>query len=225
MNYGDIALQVGVLLFALSFHEMAHAWAAYRLGDTTAKDEGRLTMNPIVHVDPIMTVLFPATLILFGSPVVFGAAKPVPVNTWNLRNPKRDHMWIAAAGPASNVILATVTIVLMHITLPLLRIAFEAGQAGALETGQSAPAWPEMVWTILGYSVSINVILATFNMIPIHPLDGSWILSRFLSGNMETAYATLRPYGFFILIFLMYTGVLWQFIDPVRLFAFTLLPS
>ena len=130
MNYGDIALQVGVLLFALSFHEMAHAWAAYRLGDTTAKDEGRLTMNPIVHVDPIMTVLFPAILILVGSPVVFGAAKPVPVNTWNLRNPKRDHMWIAAAGPASNVILATVSIVLVNIVWRPLQIADAMGKIG-----------------------------------------------------------------------------------------------
>ena len=213
MNYGDIALQVGVLLFALSFHEMAHAWAAYRLGDPTAKDEGRLTMNPIVHVDPIMTVLFPAILILVGSPVVFGAAKPVPVNTWNLRNPKRDHMWIAAAGPASNVILATVSIVLVNIVWRPLQIADAMGQD-----------WAGMIAQVLFLCVGINLVLATFNMIPIHPLDGSWILSRFLSGNMETAYATLRPYGFLILIFLMYTGVLWEFINPVMRFASMFLP-
>jgi len=213
MNYGDIALQVGVLLFALSFHEMAHAWAAYRLGDTTAKDEGRLTMNPIVHVDPIMTVLFPAILILVGSPVVFGAAKPVPVNTWNLRNPKRDHMWIAAAGPASNVILATVSIVLVNVVWRPLQIADAMGQD-----------WAGMIAQVLFLCVGINLVLATFNMIPIHPLDGSWILSRFLSGNMETAYATLRPYGFLILIFLMYTGVLWEFINPVMRFASMFLP-
>ena len=214
MNYyGDIALQLGVLLFALSFHEMAHAWAAYRLGDTTAKDEGRLTMNPIVHVDPIMTVLFPAILILVGSPVVFGAAKPVPVNTWNLRNPKRDHMWIAAAGPASNVILATVSIVLVNIVWRPLQIADAMGQD-----------WAGMIAQVLFLCVGINLVLATFNMIPIHPLDGSWILSRFLSGNMETAYATLRPYGFLILIFLMYTGVLWEFINPVMRFASMFLP-
>ena len=213
MNYGDIALQVGVLLFALSFHEMAHAWAAFRLGDTTAKDEGRLTMNPIVHVDPIMTVLFPAILILVGSPLVFGAAKPVPVNTWNLRNPKRDHMWIAAAGPASNVILATVSIVLVNVVWRPLQIADAMGQD-----------WAGMIAQVLFLCVGINLVLATFNIIPIHPLDGSWILSRFLSGNMETAYATLRPYGFLILIFLMYTGVLWEFINPVMRFASMFLP-
>ena len=192
---------------------MAHAWAAYRLGDTTAKDEGRLTMNPIVHVDPIMTVLFPAILILVGSPVVFGAAKPVPVNTWNLRNPKRDHMWIAAAGPASNVILATVSIVLVNVVWRPLQIADAMGQD-----------WAGMIAQVLFLCVGIYLVLATFNMIPIHPLDGSWILSRFLSGNMETAYATLRPYGFLILIFLMYTGVLWEFINPVMRFASMFLP-
>ena len=213
MNYGDIALQIGVLLFALSFHEMAHAWAAYRLGDTTAKDEGRLTMNPIVHVDPIMTVLFPAMLILVGSPVVFGAAKPVPVNTSNLRNPKRDHMWIAAAGPASNVILATITIIVVNLFWQPLRVGAAMGEA-----------WAEPTFLFLQMSLYINLVLATFNMIPLHPLDGSWILSRFLSGNAATAYASLRPYGFLILIFLMYTGVLWQFINPVMRFASMFLP-
>ena len=98
-GYEGIAIQVGILLFALSFHEMAHAWAAYRLGDPTARDQGRLTLNPIVHIDPIMTIVFPAFLIFAGSPVVFGAAKPVPVNTANFQHPKRDHMWVAAAGP------------------------------------------------------------------------------------------------------------------------------
>ena len=204
MNYGDIVLQVGVLLFALSFHEMAHAWAAYRLGDTTAKDEGRLTMNPIVHVDPIMTVLFPAILIVLQSSVIFGAAKPVPVNTRNLRNPKRDHMWIAAAGPASNVILATAAIIVVNLV-------WSPQPDSALEN-------------VLGDWVYINLVLATFNMIPLHPLDGSWILSRFLSGNAATAYASLRPYGFLILIFLMYTGVLWQVINPVMRFASMFLP-
>ena len=213
MNYGDIALQIGVLLFALSFHEMAHAWAAYRLGDTTAKDEGRLTMNPIVHVDPIMTVLFPAILILVGSPVVFGAAKPVPVNTSNLRNPKRDHMWIAAAGPASNVILATITIIVLNLVWQPLRVGAAMGEA-----------WAEPAFLFLQMSLYINLVLATFNMIPLHPLDGSWILSRFLSGNAATAYASLRPYGVFVLIFLMYTGVLWEFINPVMRFASMFLP-
>ena len=122
-------------------------------------------------------------------------------------------MWIAAAGPASNVILATVSIVLVNIVWRPLQIADAMGQD-----------WAGMIAQVLFLCVGINLVLATFNMIPIHPLDGSWILSRFLSGNMETAYATLRPYGFLILIFLMYTGVLWEFINPVMRFASMFLP-
>ena len=128
MDYQFIGIQIAVLLFALSFHEMAHAWAANKLGDPTARDEGRLTMNPIAHIDPIMTVLFPAMLIMIGSPVIFGAAKPVPVNTNNLEHPKHDHMWIAAAGPISNLILAhasatqspthTISVTYLNATLP-----------------------------------------------------------------------------------------------------------
>ncbi|HJN48812.1 MAG TPA: site-2 protease family protein, partial [Acidobacteriota bacterium] len=136
--------------------------------------------------------------------VIFGAAKPVPVNTRNLRNPKRDHMWIAAAGPASNVILATAAIIVVNLV-------WSPQPDSALEN-------------VLGDWVYINLVLATFNMIPLHPLDGSWILSRFLSGNAATAYASLRPYGFLILIFLMYTGVLWQVINPVMRFASMFLP-
>ncbi len=213
MDYQFVGIQIAVLLFALSFHEMAHAWAAYRLGDSTAKDMGRLTMNPIVHIDPVMTILFPGMLILLGSPVIFGAAKPVPVDTNNLQHPKRDHMWIAAAGPISNVILATATIIVLNLVWQPLQVSAAMGQS-----------WTEPVFLFLQMSLFINLVLATFNMIPLYPLDGSWILSRFLSGSAATAYASLRPYGFMILIVLMYTGVLWQFINPVMRFAGMFLP-
>ncbi len=196
-------IQFAVLIFALSFHEMAHAWAADRLGDPTARDKGRLTLNPIVHVDPIMTIIFPLMLRLAGSPVVFGAARPVPVNTANLQHPKRDHMWIAAAGPISNIILAAVGIVLLNIAWQPLRVATEMGGT-----------WAPIGLEVLRMTVYINVLLAAFNMIPLHPLDGSWVLSRFLSGDAARAYGALRPYGFFILILLMFSGVLWKFIDP-----------
>ena len=214
MDYGFIAFQLAVLFFALSFHEMAHAWAAYKLGDSTAKDAGRLTMNPIVHIDPFMTILFPAFLIMAGSPVVFGAAKPVPVNTLNLKNPLRDHMWIAAAGPISNVILAVIAIVLIN----LFHQPIEVGR-------MTGAAWAEPVNLILTLTMFINLLLATFNMIPLYPLDGSWILSRFLKGRAAQAYASLRPYGFFILIALMWTGILWRFINPVMSFASLFLPG
>jgi Zn-dependent protease len=213
-DYASIAIQIAVLLFALSFHEMAHAWAANKLGDPTARLEGRLTLNPIVHIDPFMTILFPALLIVMGSPVIFGAARPVPVNTMNLKHPKRDHMWIAAAGPISNVILAAVAIAATNILWRPLNVNAAMGAA-----------WAGAILTFLLMSVYINLLLATFNMIPLYPLDGSWILSRFLSGGAADAYASLRPYGFFILIALMWTGVLWSFIDPVLGVASLLLPG
>jgi Zn-dependent protease len=203
-GYESIAIQVGILLFALSFHEMAHAWAAHRLGDPTARDQGRLTLNPIVHIDPIMTIVFPALLIFAGSPVVFGAAKPVPVNTANFQHPKRDHMWVAAAGPISNIILATITIIVLNLVGHSLQVAVEMGSD-----------WALLLRTFLYMNVYINVVLAAFNMIPLYPLDGSWVLSRFLSGGAAHAYASLRPYGFLILILLMWSGLLWRFINPV----------
>ena len=156
MDYQFIGIQIAVLLFALSFHEMAHAWAANKLGDPTARDEGRLTMNPIAHIDPIMTVLFPAMLIMIGSPVIFGAAKPVPVNTNNLEHPKRDHMWIAAAGPISNLILATITIIVLNLAWQPLQVGVAMGEA-----------WSGPVVDFLRMSLFINLVLATFNMIPL----------------------------------------------------------
>ena len=204
MDIGQIVIQVITLIFALSFHEMAHAWAAWKFGDSTAKDEGRLTMNPIPHIDPMMTIAFPAFLILVGSPVVFGAAKPVPVNTYNLAHPKRDHMWIAAAGPISNIILAAITIVLLRWFYVPLRMAEMSGSA-----------WATPVMLLLTGSLMINLVLAAFNMIPLYPLDGSWVLTRFLTGNAAQAYASLRPFGFFILIMLMWSGALRFIITPV----------
>lgn len=213
MNYADIGIQIVALAFALSFHEAAHAWAAWKLGDSTARDQGRLTMNPIVHVDPMMTILFPAMLIFVGSPVIFGAAKPVPVDTYNLSHPKRDHMWIAAAGPISNVILAAVGVVLLRAFWGPLNVWMAQGVS-----------WAQPVLLLLVYGVMINLVLAAFNMIPLHPLDGSWILSRFLTGNAAEAYASLRPYGFFILIMLMFVGGLRYVFGPVFALANLLLP-
>jgi len=204
MNISQIVIQIITLLFALSFHEMAHAWAAWKFGDSTAKDEGRLTMNPIPHIDPMMTIAFPAFLILMNSPVVFGAAKPVPVDTYNLRHPKRDHMWIAAAGPISNIILASITIVLLRWFYVPLRMAEMSGST-----------WATPVLMLLMSSLTINLVLAAFNMIPLYPLDGSWVLTRFLTGNAATAYASLRPFGFFILIALLWSGALRFITTPV----------
>jgi len=213
-DWSGVIIQVVVLLFALSFHEMAHAWAANKLGDPTARDLGRLTMNPIPHIDPFMTLIFPAFLILAGSPVIFGAAKPVPVDTANLRHPKRDHMWIAAAGPISNLILAVISIALINLVWQPMQVGAAMGAA-----------WAQPLRQLLLMSVYINVLLAAFNLIPLYPLDGSWVLSRFLSGGAARAYALLRPYGFIILILLMWSGVLWSYINPFMRVAGMFIPG
>ncbi len=210
MDISQIVAQIIAFLFALSFHEAAHAWSANKLGDPTARDLGRITMNPLAHIDPIMTVLFPAMMIMAGLPP-FGAAKPVPVDTRNLAHPKRDHAWIAAAGPISNVILAVVSIALMRML-----------SSGAPPFGWLPASVLDPVLLVLGWSIVVNLVLATFNIIPIPPLDGSWILSNVLTGSAERLYRSIQPYGFLILIVLMWSGVLWRLLGPVVMFGLQL---
>ena len=207
MDAATIVAEIAAFLFALSFHEAAHAWTADRLGDPTARQLGRVTLNPIAHVDPFMTVLFPAMLLLAGLPP-FGAAKPVPVDTRRLAHPKRDHAWIAAAGPLSNLLLAAVAIVGMRLVL-----------AGAPPFAWLPRSVLEPVFLLLHASLVVNLVLATFNLIPVPPLDGSWILSNYLSGRAERMYRSLQPYGFLILVALMYSGVLWWVLRPVVQFG------
>ncbi len=161
---GQIALFYVPFLFALCFHEFAHSWVANRLGDSTAKDLGRLSMNPLVHMDLMGTVIFPLFAIVGGSPLFFGWAKPVPVSIQNLKNPKKDMFWIALAGPASNFILAIIGLILINIRLKL-------GLSHNLS---------DLILQLLRMFVYLNLFLAVFNMIPVHPLDGGKILARFL---------------------------------------------
>ena len=180
-----------VLLFSLTVHEAAHAWTADRLGDPTARLLGRVSLNPAVHVDPIGTVVFPLVAMLTNLPII-GWAKPVPVNPARLRGHWRQKfMVIAAAGPTSNLILATLAAV-------VLRLSGIEGLPGAL----------------LETAVRINVLLAVFNMVPVPPLDGGNVLAGLLSGPVAETYDRLRPYGFVILYGLMFTGVLYTLISP-----------
>lgn len=207
MDVGLILTQIVAFALALSFHEAAHAWTANRLGDSTAKDLGRITLNPVAHIDPFMTIVFPALLIFAGFPP-FGAAKPVPVDTRNLDNPKRDHAWIAAAGPISNVILAAVCVVLLRLVI-----------AEGWPVTMLPASFVDPLGLLLFWSLQINLILAAFNMIPIPPLDGSWILSSVLSGPLAAAYRSLQPYGFLILMVLIWSGALGVVLGPVLSFG------
>jgi Zn-dependent protease len=207
MEIADFALGMAVLLFSLSFHEAAHAWTAERFGDLTARRLGRVTLNPLAHIDPIMTVLFPALMYFAGLPP-FGAAKPVPVDTRNLANPHRDHAVIAAAGPISNLILVVPSVILLRMAL-----------AGVFPFGMLPETLTAPVQSLLWFSVVVNLLLAAFNLLPIPPLDGSWILSSYLPDPALRAYRSLRPYGFLILMLLIWSGALGRFLQPVLRFG------
>jgi Zn-dependent protease len=181
-----------VLIISLSVHEAAHAWSASELGDDTAKRLGRVTLNPVVHVDPIGTLLLPAIAMVSGAPLI-GWAKPTPVNTRNLRQPRRDSILVTAAGPTSNMLIAVVAAV--------------ASKVGVGAGG-------EFLSLFLTQALILNVLLAVFNMLPLPPLDGGQILMALLPPRVAAQLGFLHEYGFLILLGLLVSGVLWSVIGP-----------
>lgn len=207
MNLGQIdwfwiVVNVVVLLFSLSLHESAHAWAADYFGDSTARSMGRVSLNPIVHIDPVGSLLFPLIGLVMGG-VIFGWAKPVPVVESRLRNQRVANMAIAAAGPGSNILAAIGFLVGLKLLTGLSGV--ESGGWGALE--------PLLLLCQVG--LILNLILAVFNLIPIPPLDGSWILIGVLPRELSRYIEMVRPYGFLLLLGLLYTGVIGSILRPI----------
>ena len=204
LDLGHLATIFSILIFSLTVHESAHAWAAWRLGDSTAKRLGRISLNPVVHVDPVGTLLLPLIAFTTGAPVI-GWAKPVPVNPHHLEHPRRDFLYIAAAGPASNVLLAVVASVVMRM-VPVSPI--EVG------IGYGLP-----IWSIAATTFELNLLLAVFNMVPVPPLDGGNVLAGLLPSSLADAFdRVVRPWGFLLLYALLLTGALGALITPPYLF-------
>jgi Zn-dependent protease len=196
------------LLLGVILHEVAHGWVANKLGDPTARLSGRLTLNPLAHIDPIGSILIPGILIFTHSPFLFGYAKPVPVNFRNLRNPKKDMIWVALAGSVTNLLLA-LSFSLVH------RMLMAAGSLWELAPAQ---ALLQPLVLMLRYGVVVNVVLAVFNMIPIPPLDGGRVMTGLLPVQAAYRYSKIEPYGFFILIGLLMTHILDWLVSPVVYF-------
>ncbi|MDD3448711.1 MAG: site-2 protease family protein [Gammaproteobacteria bacterium] len=194
------AVWVVPVLFAITLHEVAHGWMARRLGDPTAEMLGRLTLNPLKHIDPVGTILVPGILLLMGSGVLFGWAKPVPVTVENLRNPRRDMAWVAAAGPLANLIMAVLWAFIIHVGLWTVEVS-------------PGVARPLVFMGVAG--VFINTILMVLNLVPIPPLDGGRVAMSLLPGPWAWRLSRLEPYGILIILLLLVSGVLGRLIWPV----------
>jgi Zn-dependent protease len=205
-----------VLLFAITIHESAHGWAALKFGDPTAYHLGRISLNPIHHIDLIGTVLLPFIMMLTGIPFI-GWAKPVPVNPLNLRNPRRDNLWISAAGPLSNLtaaVLFLTGISILKFIKPDTVYFFRSFLTG--QTGFSVGFHPLYgLGLILFYGALINSFLAIFNLIPVPPLDGSGVLMGFLSDEAAEKYDQIRPFGFLIILGLLFIGFISIIFNPI----------
>lgn len=181
------------VILAITLHEAAHGFVALHYGDDTAKRLGRVSLNPLRHIDLLGTILLPVLLLWSGSPVLFGYAKPVPVNFERLRNPRRDSLYVALAGPGMNILLAFISALLVHLLV--------------LVPSGAEPVVKEM----LTISLLVNVILAIFNMLPILPLDGGRVLTSLLPSRWAASYARLEPYGLFVLVGLLLIPLFFGF--------------
>ena len=191
-----IAVNALPILFAITLHEAAHAYAAKHFGDLTAYAQGRMSLNPVKHIDLFGTILIPLALALLKSPFIFGYAKPVPVDFSRLRNPKRDMAWVALAGPAANLVMALIWMVV-----------FYSLDASAVDE--------EYFFLVAKAGVFINLVLFAFNLFPLPPLDGGRIMTSILPVRYAIKFARIEPYGFFIVLALMMLNLLHYWMVPV----------
>jgi len=207
-------IELIVLLLSLSVHESAHAWTANRLGDPTAKFLGRVSLNPVRHIDPIGTLLLPMLGLLFGG-FMFGWAKPVPVSVNRLGNPKRDYMLVSAAGPVSNFVLAAISfaiLMILKVSSPESAEVVRNIASGYLPEGGRIIV-PLVILVFNG--ITLNIVLGVFNLIPIAPLDGSGILSGILPGPVQRFLHSIQSYGMIIIFVLVYKGIPAYLYSPV----------
>ncbi len=201
-----ISVSVLPVIFAITVHEAAHGYAARYFGDMTAAAAGRISLNPIRHIDPIGTLLVPTITMLVGG-ILFGWAKPVPVDFSRLRNPKRDMFWVAAAGPGANLVMALLW-------------------ALAIKLSPMLPAYATTPLTLMGAAgIMINVVLMALNLLPLPPLDGGRIAVSLLPTNLAVRFAQIEPYGFIILIVLLFTHILDKILWPFILVILALISS
>ena len=200
MNLETIVLMAVPLVFAITLHEAAHGYVARMFGDQTAAMLGRVTLNPIKHIDPVGTIAVPLIMYLAHAPFLFGWAKPVPVNFGNLRNPKRDMLWVAVAGPGANLVMAVLWAIIYKLAMP-----DSAGEASALAA-------------MAKIGISFNLVLMALNLLPIPPLDGGRIAVSLLPGRAAYAWSRLEPYGLYIILGLLvldqFTGIFGLLLSP-----------